>query len=68
MLFSYADLDEALRLLISELVADGAPARIGVVGAAAVALQVGRQALTQDVDALHADWEINYSIATTRPG
>jgi hypothetical protein len=54
VLFSYADLDEALRLLISELVADGAEARIGVVGAAAVALQVGREALTRDVDALYA--------------
>lgn len=54
MLFSRADLEEVLGLLVSELVTRGATARIRVVGAAAVALQVGREALTRDIDALYA--------------
>ena len=39
---------------MSELLADGAEATIGVVGGAAVALQVGREAVTSDIDALYS--------------
>lgn len=53
MLFSQEDLEGALRVLVSELVATGAEARIQIVGAAAVALQVGREGLTKDIDALY---------------
>ncbi len=52
MLFSRADLEDALRTLVNELVADEAEAKIQVVGGAAVALQVGRESLTVDIDAL----------------
>ena len=53
MLFSREDVDEALQALVDELVAAGVPATIDVVGGAAVSLQVEREALTQDIDALH---------------
>ena len=54
MLFTGADVEEALRELVSELVDAGAEATIRIVGGAAVALQVGREALTGDIDALDA--------------
>ncbi|MHB1599736.1 MAG: DUF6036 family nucleotidyltransferase [Acidimicrobiales bacterium] len=54
MLFSKEGVEEALGALVTELVAEGAEATIRVVGGAAVALQVGREALTGDIDALHA--------------
>ena len=53
MLFTREDVDEALRALVNELVASGAPATIDVVGGAAVSPQVEREALPQDIDALH---------------
>ncbi len=40
-------------MLVSELLADGATATIRIVGGAAVALQVGRDAVTSDIDALY---------------
>ena len=52
-LFSVDDVRGALRELAQDLRDAGIPARIQVVGGAAVALQVGREALTRDVDALH---------------
>lgn len=52
MLFSPEDLEDALRLLVAELVAAGVRARIQIVGAAAVTMQVGRDAMTGDIDAL----------------
>ncbi len=52
MLFTRSDVEEALRALVLELVDAGAHATIRIVGAAAVALQVGRDALTADIDAL----------------
>ena len=52
MLFSKETLEEALRALVEELVADEAEAKIQIVGAAAVTLQVGRESLTRDIDAL----------------
>jgi hypothetical protein len=54
MLFTQEGVEEALAALVSELVADGAEATISVVGGAAVALQVGREAVTSDIDALYA--------------
>jgi len=54
VLFSKEELEEALNALVAELVAAGAEAKIQIVGGAAVALQVGREALTGDVDALGA--------------
>jgi hypothetical protein len=53
MLLSPEDLDDALRLLVTELVAAGVEARFQIVGAAAVTLQVGRDILTRDIDALY---------------
>jgi hypothetical protein len=53
VLFSPEDLDEALRLLVRGLVVAGVEIEIKIVGAAAVTLQVGREALTQDIDALY---------------
>ena len=53
MLFSPEDLDDALRLLVTELVAAGVGARFQIVGAAAVTMQVGREALTRDIDAFY---------------
>lgn len=54
MLFSRRDVEEALDALVAELVTEGAEATIRIVGGAAVALQVGREATTGDIDALHA--------------
>ncbi|MGH8995528.1 MAG: DUF6036 family nucleotidyltransferase [Acidimicrobiales bacterium] len=54
VLFSPEELDDALTLLVAELVAVGVEARFQIVGAAAVTLQVGREALTRDIDALYA--------------
>jgi len=51
VLFSKEDVDDALRALVDELVAAGVGATIDVVGGAAVSLQVGREALTGDIDA-----------------
>ncbi len=53
MLFSREDVDEALQALVDELVAAGVPATVDVEGEAEVSLQVEREALTQDIDALH---------------
>lgn len=54
MLFTPEELRAALRLLVAELANAGVEVRIKVVGAAAVTLQVGRDALTGDIDTLHA--------------
>ena len=53
MPFSTDDIEDALRALVAELVSVGAESTIHVVGGAAVALQVGREELTQDIDTLH---------------
>lgn len=53
MLFSKEDVEKALRALVEELVASGIAITIQIVGGAAVALQVEREALTDDIDALH---------------
>lgn len=52
-LFSTDDVRGALHELAHELRVASLPATIHVVGGAAVALQIGREALTRDVDALH---------------
>jgi hypothetical protein len=52
-LFDKDDIEEALRTLVEELVAAGAEAKIKIVGAAAITVQVGREAATSDIDALH---------------
>jgi len=54
MLFTQESVEEALAALVGELLADGAEATIRIVGGAAVALQVGREAVTSDIDALYA--------------
>jgi hypothetical protein len=54
VLFTKESVEEALATLVDELLADGAEATIRVVGGAAVALQVGREAVTSDIDALYA--------------
>jgi hypothetical protein len=54
LLFTKEDVEEGLRNLVDELVAVGAVSTIQVVGGAAIMLQVDREALTSDVDALHA--------------
>jgi hypothetical protein len=51
MLFSKDDLDEALRTLVSRLVAADVEVRIRLLGGAAMAVAYGREALTEDVDA-----------------
>ncbi len=53
MLFSREDVDEALQALVGELVDAGISATIDIVGGAAVSLQVDRESLTQDIDALY---------------
>ena len=53
MLFTREDVDEALQAFVGELVASGAPAAIDGVGGAVASLQVEREALPQDIDALH---------------
>jgi hypothetical protein len=53
VLFSNDDIEAGLRALVTELVSVGAESTIRVVGGAAVALQVGREGLTQDIDTLH---------------
>jgi len=53
VLFSKDDIEEALRVLVEELVAAGVAISIQVVGSAAIALQVDREALTDDIDALY---------------
>ena len=52
-LFSREDVDEALSSLVGELDAAGVTGAISLVGGAAVALQVAREALTGDIDALY---------------
>ena len=52
-LFERDDIEEALRALVGELVEAGAEAKIKIVGAAAITLQVGREAATSDIDALY---------------
>jgi hypothetical protein len=54
LLFTQEGVEEALTVLVNELLADGTEATIRVVGGAAVALQVGREAVTSDIDALYA--------------
>ena len=51
-LFSADEVRDALRELAQELRSANLPATIRVVGGAAVAIQIGREALTRDVDAL----------------
>ena len=51
--FTPDDVRQVLRELAYELRVAGLPAKVQVVGGAAVALQVGREASTRDVDALH---------------
>ncbi len=53
MLFGADDLEEALRALVRELVDAGDEAKIRIVGGAAVEMQVGREGLTEDIDALY---------------
>ena len=53
MLFSNDDIAASLRALVAELVSVGAESTILVVGGAAIALQVGREGLTEDIDTLH---------------
>ncbi len=53
LLFDKDDLEEALRALVEDLVEAGAEAKIQIVGAAAIMLQVGREAATSDIDALY---------------
>jgi hypothetical protein len=53
VLFSNDDIEAGLRALVAELVSVGAESTIQVVGGAAVALQVGREGLTEDIDTLH---------------
>lgn len=53
MLFTKADVEDALRTLVEELADVGTTGTIRVLGGAAVLLQVGREALTEDIDALH---------------
>ena len=53
MLFSKDDIEAGLRALVAELVSVGAESKILVVGGAAIALQVGREGLTEDIDTLH---------------
>lgn len=53
-LFDRERVRAALAELVEELVGSGASARIRVVGGAAVALAVGREGVTRDVDALFA--------------
>ncbi|MGH3733446.1 MAG: hypothetical protein ACRDVC_08755 [Acidimicrobiales bacterium] len=53
MQFSTDDIEEGLRSLVAELVSVNAESTIHVVGGAAVALLVGREELTRDVDTLH---------------
>ena len=52
LLFSPETVRQTLRDLAEELQEAGVPTKIEVVGGAAVALQVGRDALTRDIDAL----------------
>lgn len=54
MLFTQESVAEALAALVNELLAGGTEATVRVVGGAAVALQVGREAVTSDIDALYA--------------
>ena len=53
LFFTPEDVRQGLRELAQELRAASMPAMVQVVGGAAVALQVGREVLTRDVDALH---------------
>jgi hypothetical protein len=53
VLFSNDDIKASLSALVAELVSVGAESTILVVGGAAVALQVGREGLTEDIDTLH---------------
>jgi hypothetical protein len=53
VLFSKEEVDEALRALVDQLVGAGVSATIDVVGGAAVSIQVNREALTGDIDALY---------------
>lgn len=53
MLFAKEDVEEGLRSLVDELVAAGVNSTIYVVGGAAIALRVEREALTTDIDALY---------------
>lgn len=64
MLFTRADLEAALVDLVQEIGYTGADHSIYVVGGAAIMLQVGRVALTQDIDTLHlANPEIHAAAA-----
>jgi hypothetical protein len=54
MLFTQEGVEEVLAALVSELLADGAEATISVVGGAAMALQVEREAVTSDIAALYS--------------
>jgi len=53
VLFDADDLEEALRALVKELVDAGVEAKIRIVGGAAVEMQVGREGLTEDIDAVY---------------
>jgi hypothetical protein len=53
VLFSREDVVASLHAPAEELVAAGVTGTIRVLGGAAVSLQVGRGALTGDIDALH---------------
>jgi hypothetical protein len=52
-LFSRHTVEVGLRALVEELTSAGLTGTISIVGAAAVAWHVDRQALTRDIDALH---------------
>jgi hypothetical protein len=53
VLFSNDDIKAGLSALVAELVSVGAESTILVVGGVAVAPQVGREGLTEDMDTLH---------------
>lgn len=52
-LFSRGTVETGLRALVEELKSAGLTGTISVVGAAAVAWHIDRQALTRDIDAFH---------------
>ncbi|MEI6701726.1 MAG: hypothetical protein WCL38_08240, partial [Actinomycetota bacterium] len=53
MLFTRNDVEEGLQALLKELHGSDETSRICIVGGAAIALQLERDSLTSDIDALH---------------
>ena len=54
MLFTRAEIEEGLLALVNQLVTSGVATTICVVGGAAIMLQVDREVLTNDIDALYS--------------